>query len=370
LEKNMKKLIKTFWAQIKKVNESEHTIDAIVSNESVDRDGDIVLVAAFKRRLGIYRSHPVLLASHRHLDLQAQIGEAYDVKAVEDGLRAKFKYYVGEGNDEADWAFKLAAKGKAAYSIGFIPHAYEDLKPSDTNKGARRRFTDIELVEISQVCVPSNRDALVACYEEAEEPDRELADIALKMFEAEEKGAIPYSVHGDTAKAPEDAEQEMELFFVEKPAPDVTENYIRIRVRDPGDFREDSFRTVWISRAQGINSVQGKLKNPPQGHEGSMVVQSFLFMKDRWNVAEAQAWVREHRDTISEEMLLVRQLSQSPDFYDLIVRIVDEHEKSYIDNLLSKVGIKPEPEGKAEAVDMDLLKETVKAAVQDALGRR
>jgi len=348
-----------------------------VSNESVDRDGDIVLVAAFKRRLGIYRSHPVLLASHRHLDLQAQIGEAYDVKAVEDGLRAKFKYYVGEGNDEADWAFKLAAKGKAAYSIGFIPHAYEDLKPSATNKGARRRFTDIELVEISQVCVPSNRDALVACYEEAEEPDRELADIALKMFEAEEKGAIPYSVHGDTAKAPEDAEwdagtevakadvaqlkkmcawfdstapdnktsyklphhradgntvvwravraamgallgarggadiptsdkagvhahlakhykqfakevpplksyseQELEALFIEKPAPDVTENYIRIRVRDPGDFREDSFRTVWISRAQGINSVQGKRKSPPQGHEGAMVVQSFLFMKD------------------------------------------------------------------------------------------
>ena len=346
----MQSVLKTFWADTKSIDPEQHIVQAVVSTETPDRDGDIVLASAFKKRLSIYRKHPILMASHRHTDLRAQIGEALDIRANDKGLTARFKYYFGEGNEEADWAYNIASKGRAAYSIGFIPYTYKDLNP-ETNKGARRQFTDIELVEISQVCVPANLEALTSCLDSEDQIESELAGIAIKMFEAQEK-------------------KELEKLFVTKPEPEVTENYIRIRVRDPGDFRDDSFRTVWISRSQGIKAVMGKLRNPPEGHEGSMVVQSYLFDKDKYTLAEAQAWVREHRDTISEEMLLVRQLSQSPDFYDLITRIVDEHEKSYIDNLLSKVGIKPEPEGKAEAVDMDLLKETVKAAVQDALGRR
>jgi len=47
--------------------------------------------------------------------------------------------------------------------------------------------------------------------------------------------------------------------------PEETENYIHIRVRDPDDFVDDSFRTITFSEADGIKSVIGKLKSDPDG---------------------------------------------------------------------------------------------------------
>lgn len=68
-----------------------------------------------------------------------------------------------------------------------------------------------------------------------------------------------------------------------------TEEYIRIRVRNPGDFQPGTFRTVWISKKDGINSVQGRLKG-----ETTMTVQSLLFDKEKWTKERALAWVKEH----------------------------------------------------------------------------
>ena len=70
---------------------------------------------------------------------------------------------------------------------------------------------------------------------------------------------------------------------------DVTEDTIRIRVRDPEDFQPDSFRTITISADDYIKAVIGKLKG-----ETKTTVQSYLFDKEHWTVEEAQAWVKEH----------------------------------------------------------------------------
>jgi len=79
-----------------------------------------------------------------------------------------------------------------------------------------------------------------------------------------------------------------------KPAPDVTENTIRIRVRDPDDFQEGSFRTIRIgSEDEGIQATIGRLKG-----ETSTTVQSYIFDKDKWTVARAQAWVDEHKKAL------------------------------------------------------------------------
>ena len=86
-----------------------------------------------------------------------------------------------------------------------------------------------------------------------------------------------------------------EAEIITKPEPDVTENYIRLRQRDPDDFIQDSFRTITISAEKGIKAVIGKLKNDP---DGSTVIQSFLFDKDKWTVAEAEAWVEEHKKDV------------------------------------------------------------------------
>jgi len=76
----------------------------------------------------------------------------------------------------------------------------------------------------------------------------------------------------------------------DKPAPDVTENYIRIRVKDPDAFQEGTFITKTLSEEQGIKAVMGKLPG-----EDTLTIQTYLFDKDKWTTERAQAWVDEHK---------------------------------------------------------------------------
>ena len=174
------KIAKVFRAEIKAIDEKEHTVTAVVSTDAVDRDGEIVTPEAIGKRVAQYLEHPVLLSSHRHDDLMKQIGMAEDVKVGEKSVVAKFKYFVGQGNAEADWAFKLAQNGIAAYSIGFMAHKWEDKSGDD---GIWRVYRDVELVEISQVLVPSNRDALSARLASTDHVEKELVEMAIKTFE-------------------------------------------------------------------------------------------------------------------------------------------------------------------------------------------
>lgn len=74
---------------------------------------------------------------------------------------------------------------------------------------------------------------------------------------------------------------------------DTNENSIRIRQRDPGDFVEGSFKTITISEEKGIKAVIGKLKSDPNG---STVIQTYIFDKSKWTVAEAEKWVSDHKE--------------------------------------------------------------------------
>jgi DNA-directed RNA polymerase subunit RPC12/RpoP len=83
--------------------------------------------------------------------------------------------------------------------------------------------------------------------------------------------------------------------MVLKPEPDITENYIRIRIRNPKTIVEGTFITIVISETEGIHAVIGKLRRDPNG---STHIQSVLFEKDKWTVERAQKWVESHKDTL------------------------------------------------------------------------
>ncbi|HQD37281.1 MAG TPA: hypothetical protein PKV92_09330, partial [Thermodesulfovibrio thiophilus] len=97
-------VFKVFRAEIKSVDTKNKTVEAVVSSQTTDRMKEVVLASAWKKRLSNYLNHPVLLSSHNYSDLSSQIGVAEEVKIKGDKLIAKFKYFVGEGNPEADWA--------------------------------------------------------------------------------------------------------------------------------------------------------------------------------------------------------------------------------------------------------------------------
>ena len=165
----METIYKTFRIEVKGADPESGEVDMLIpmSTASIDRDGESIDPMGWKKSLPAFKKRPVLLSSHDYHDLRKQIGEFTQIKVTPEGLFAKPKYYINEGNDEADWAFNLASKGVAAYSVGFMPVKWVD---GDGEKEPRRTYTEQELLEISHVVVPSNRDAIMGMRAKSADP--------------------------------------------------------------------------------------------------------------------------------------------------------------------------------------------------------
>ena len=82
-----------------------------------------------------------------------------------------------------------------------------------------------------------------------------------------------------------------------------TENFWRVRVRDPDEFDPDTFRTITLSEDAGIMSVIGVLKET-----GKWDNQNFMFEKEKgWTAESASAWVTEHGYTIKSVSLITNR---------------------------------------------------------------
>jgi len=145
--------------EIRVLEPEKGRVQAIVSTEEQDRDGDILRASGW--RLDHFLKHPVLLSSHDYMRLRSQIGEWEDMQVERKKLVGVARYYIGEGNEEADWGFNLAQKGRAAFSVGFLPDMNEAKEIKDV-KGffTNYEFNGQELLEVSQVTIPSNPQAL------------------------------------------------------------------------------------------------------------------------------------------------------------------------------------------------------------------
>jgi hypothetical protein len=133
-------------------------IHAVVSTEQKDRDGDIIRAGGWN--LSHFNAHPVLMSSHNYEKLTNQIGEWEEMKVRGRRLEGVARYYVGEGNAEADWGYKLAQKGRAAFSVGFIPDMAQAKVIEDAGYSQSFEFNGQELLEVSHVTVPANAEAL------------------------------------------------------------------------------------------------------------------------------------------------------------------------------------------------------------------
>ncbi len=284
----METIFKTFRPEVKAVNETEGIIDMLIpmSTAAVDRDGESIDPLGWKKSLPAFRKRPVLLSSHNYGDLRKQIGEFTQIKVSEDGLYAKPKYYINDGNEEADWAFKLASKGMAAYSVGFIPKAWED---GDGDKTPKRTYTEQELLEISHVVVPSNRDAIQGVRSKSVDPViNEIIDDVLKDEELITK-------------------------------PEETDDYIRIPV-DRGNHEGHRIRTIDISSKEGIKALYCGTDK---------VIMTYLFSKDKgWTMEKAKSWVKNHEGKSIRE-LMEHKITQE--------EIIDEFD--YIHTLITEEGI-------------------------------
>lgn len=149
-------------AVTKVLSDKDHVVRAIVSTDRKDRDGDIIDQAFWG--LENFGAYAPLLSSHNYGSLERLMGSWPIMGVVEGKLIGEAHYLVGKGNKEVDWAWELVKSGLGAFSVGFIPDyaKAEVIDGTEDSWFPNYTFKGQELLEVSQVTVPSNADALAA----------------------------------------------------------------------------------------------------------------------------------------------------------------------------------------------------------------
>lgn len=290
---------------IAKTKEAEDSgvFEVVISTSDLDRQGETIDQTGWD--LAHYRENPVVLWGHDYYSLPIGITESIEV--ADGKLVARGRFAPQEANPFAQQVRKLYdLKIVRATSVGFIARETEG-----------NTIIKAELLEFSFVPVPANPFAL--SLEKAKELGLDLDMLKAKGLAPKEKAE-----EGDTCTMPDGSEGEMrpdengEMVCMPKkagpatkPQPEDEGDYFIIRVKDPGYFDPDSFRTISISDEQGIKATVGCKKG--EYEDGACKigteVQRYLFDKEKWSLEEAQAWVDEHEKT-QESKLTKKDVEQ------------------------------------------------------------
>lgn len=143
---------------VKSIDTEKRQITAVASSEIIDRDGEIVTLAALKVAVKSYMQNPVILAGHSHrLDdgRSPVVGSVVAYKFQGKDFIITVEFADTQLGNEYWNLYKN--KHQRAFSIGFrvLNHNV------DVRDGKRVNvITDIELYEISCVAIPANPAAL------------------------------------------------------------------------------------------------------------------------------------------------------------------------------------------------------------------
>lgn len=146
------------------VNEENRTISYLVSDETVDRMGDIIKVKGWD--LSQYKKNPVVLWAHDGKSVPP-IGKSTNVRRRYGPARltSDIEFAPREAFEFADTIYQLASRGYIrATSVGFMPTETEEIDEKKRTKLGMgpygQLYTGAELMEISVVAVPANPSAL------------------------------------------------------------------------------------------------------------------------------------------------------------------------------------------------------------------
>jgi len=155
--------------RVKGVNESDRTVEAVVSAPTVDRYEEIVVPSAFKKWLPLFMENPVLCAGHQYVGIDAGeptvIGSWKSMEVVGDdetGSLVGVCQFADTPLAQRYWELYRSGHMKA-FSVGWLTHEWQwrEYELGDGVSKKIRVFTEVELIEVSAVAIPANRDALV-----------------------------------------------------------------------------------------------------------------------------------------------------------------------------------------------------------------
>lgn len=157
---------------VKQVNVEGRRMTMVGTDETVDRDGDIIELKGWQ--LENYRKNPVFLWSHNYGSVPLARAEKV-IRRREPACMEFHLLYPTRGiHPFADMILELYGENIInASSVGFIPWEWDDIKEDEklspiidpkVVKGTRRtwgrRYTKQELLELSGCAVPANPNAL------------------------------------------------------------------------------------------------------------------------------------------------------------------------------------------------------------------
>lgn len=158
--------VQDFTGEIKGVNLEKRTLSIIGTDETRDRDGDIIRVSGWM--MENYLKNPVFLWAHNYSSVP--LGATSQLIRRRNPSRLEFKdiRFPTEGlNPFADMILNLYQQGIInASSVGFLPYKWQDLEKSESENDEPpmwrygREFVKQELLELSGCPVPSNPSAL------------------------------------------------------------------------------------------------------------------------------------------------------------------------------------------------------------------
>ncbi len=153
-------------------NDEEGTIVGWASKPGLDRDKEYITADAWK--LENYKKNPILMLSHDYS--LPPVGKSLWTKSDSNGLRFKAKFANTERGKEIYQLYKDGIM--SAFSVGFSPNAGGVIdSPKDVKyKGAKKVYTDVELLEISCVAIPANSQALVEYVKSGKIVTKQLKD--------------------------------------------------------------------------------------------------------------------------------------------------------------------------------------------------
>lgn len=144
---------------LKSIDQEKRQIRVLASSAALDRHGERILPEAFANSIAVFMRNPCVLAAHSHrLDsgVPPVIGRVTKLWIDRQGLWAVIEFAE---SDLAEEYWRLYSTGfMRAVSVGFIPKKGEWQQEENVRLYIH---SEVELLEISCVPIPSNPEALV-----------------------------------------------------------------------------------------------------------------------------------------------------------------------------------------------------------------
>lgn len=217
---------------VKSVNMDRRTLTMIATDESKDRDGDIILAKGWD--FTNYKKNPVFLWAHNYTSVPLAAAIRIVRRRIESNPTEMTHKFPTEGlNPFADMILELFnQKIINAGSVGFIPFKWEDM-PRDKNDPDKyirgRKFVKQELLEHSAVPVPSNPNAIQDAIKSMNQPDT-VKELVFNSIAGK-------STYGHTNKQKADINSEMDE--IKANGVEVEEEIFQVQVPKDINFEAD-----------------------------------------------------------------------------------------------------------------------------------